>query len=258
MWLNIAQERKNSFNYRANRNGKGTENGKKGRKEGGRRAAHFPFLSPSSFLLFRPAFSRSSCFVPSFVSFPFRPCVACVVSVSVPVLPAFRCSAWFRFRFRPDRTGHDTRPQGSHTKRNRPTGACWFRFGKHRTRGEGRGAIPLLLSDSSGGGLLFNVPISFLANVYGGPTWSPLGFFTCPSLPFGASFLAPRFVSLPACLQQRVPRVVSGTFLCLELVINSQNGKIFPFLVEGCTFLFSFRVWQVVYVQGQNMVVIGF
>jgi hypothetical protein len=52
-------------------------------------------------------------------------------------------------------------------------------------------------------------------------------------------------------LQQRVPRVVSGTFLCLEVVKNCRFGKIFPFPVEGRTFLFRFRCgkkrW---YVQG--------
>ena len=138
------------------------------------------------------------------VSFPFP----------FPLLSAFRCSVPFRFRFRPDTTGHDTRQQGSHTKPNRPTGACWFRFGEAGTRGEGRGAIPPSLSNSSGGGLLFNVPDSFIHSSWGAFLSVPPWYHLVPL----SAHLVPLVVSLPACLQQRVPCVVSGTFLCLEFV----------------------------------------
>lgn len=150
MCVNIAQERKNSFNCRAYRNGKRTENGNIGRKEGRKGGKAVPFFSgflpwkvrPGVACFVRPLAVRPVSFLRSVL--PLRPSVLPLVSVSVLPMAGSSRSAWFRFRFRPCEAGKERKPTRSHTKPNRPTGACWFRFGKHRTRGEGRGAIPLL------------------------------------------------------------------------------------------------------------------
>lgn len=75
MWRNIAQRRKNSFSSCVRERERNGKRGFTGKRERGKVGTHPLSFSASFRFRFRFRFR-------SFLPFPFRPCVACVVSVS--------------------------------------------------------------------------------------------------------------------------------------------------------------------------------